>query len=58
VAQAGVSVQVSLKEIYVRLCKKCQKKVRELVKEKLTDQLVEQSILGGGGEGERSGSQS
>jgi len=56
VAQAGVSVQVSLKEIYVRLCKKCQKKVRELVKEKLTDQLVEQSILGG--EGERSGSQS
>ena len=43
-AQAGIQVQLSVKEIYAKLCPKCRKKVRELIKEKVTDQMVSQVI--------------
>ena len=37
-------VNLSLKEIYGKLCPKCQKKIRDLVKEKLADQVVKQAL--------------
>ena len=37
-------VNLSLKEIYSKLCPKCQKKIRDLVKEKLADQVVKQAL--------------
>jgi len=43
-ATAGISVQLSVKEIYDRICARCKKKVRELIKEKITDQMVSQVI--------------
>jgi len=46
-AQAGLKIDLSVKEIYDRLCPKCKKALKELVKEKLTDQMVEQMLLGG-----------
>lgn len=48
-AQVGLKVQVEIKDIYDALCKKCKKKVRTLIKEKLTDQLVE-GIIGSSGD--------
>ncbi|MBA7571008.1 hypothetical protein ES708_12764 [subsurface metagenome] len=39
-------VNLSLKEIYAKLCPSCQGKVRDLVKDKLTDQAIEQSLEG------------
>jgi len=44
-AQAGIQVQLSVREIYARLCPKCQAEVKALVKEKLTEQMVDQ-VLG------------
>ena len=46
-AQAGLNVQLTVKEIYERLCPKCKKAVRELIKEKITEQMIE-SVLGEG----------
>ena len=43
-AQAGIQVQLSVKEIYDKVCPKCQKIIKELIKEKVTDQMVEQVI--------------
>jgi len=43
-AQAGIQIQLSVKEIYVRCCKKCQQRIRELIKEKITEQMVSQVI--------------
>jgi len=37
-------VNLSLKEIYQKLCPKCQKKLRDMVKEKLTDQAVKDAL--------------
>lgn len=39
-------VNLSLKEIYEKLCPECQEKVRNLVKDKLTDQAIEQALEG------------
>lgn len=39
-----VKVQVSLKEIYNRVCPKCKKRIRELIKEKITVQMVDQVL--------------
>jgi len=39
-------VNLSLKEIYKRLCPECQEKLRDMVKEKLTDEAVKQSLEG------------
>jgi len=44
VAQAQMRVQLSVKEIYDKMCPKCKRKIRELVKEKVTDQMVSQII--------------
>jgi len=41
----SVKVQLSLKEIYEKVCPKCKKKIRELIKEKITDDMVNQ-VLG------------
>ena len=45
-AQAGINVQLPLKEIYGAVCKKCKKKLRELIKEHISDQMVGQ-VIGG-----------
>ena len=39
-------VNLSLKEIYEKLCPTCQEKVRDLVKDKLTDQVVKDALEG------------
>jgi len=41
----SVKVELSLKEIYEKVCPKCKKKIRELIKEKITDDMVNQ-VLG------------
>ena len=43
-AQAGIQVQLSVREIYERLCKKCRKKLRELIKEKISEDMVSKVI--------------
>lgn len=44
-AKAGLQVSLTVKEIYERLCPKCKKRLRELIKEKITDDMVNQ-VLG------------
>jgi len=39
-----VKVQVSLKEIYKLVCPKCRRKIRNLIREKITDQMVNQVL--------------
>ena len=39
-AQAGMSVQLAIPEIYAQLCPKCKKKLRKLIKERITDEMV------------------
>jgi hypothetical protein len=39
-----VKVNLSLNEIYKVLCPKCREKLKDLVKGKLADQLVEQAL--------------
>jgi len=41
-------ISFTLREVYEYLCKKCRNKIRELVKERITDQLIEQAIFGAG----------
>lgn len=43
-AQAGINVKVELREIYDAVCPKCKKKIKSLVKEHISDQLVSQVI--------------
>ena len=43
-AQAGISVQLSVKEIYEKLCSKCRKQLKELIKGKISEQMVSQVI--------------
>ena len=40
----SLQVNLSLKEIYEKLCPKCKEKLRELVKEKLADDVVKQAL--------------
>ena len=42
--QEGLSVQLNVKEIYEKVCPKCKKVFKELVKEKLTDDMVTKII--------------
>ena len=49
-AKAGIQVQLSVSEIYAVLCKKCQAKLRELVKDKISEQMVDQIIGVEGGD--------
>jgi len=41
-----VKVQVSLKDIYKRVCPKCKKKIRELIREKITEDMVNRVLEG------------
>lgn len=43
-AKAGLTVQLSVKEIYERLCPKCREKLKNLIREKVTDEMVSQVI--------------
>ena len=43
-AQAGMSVQLAIPEIYQELCPKCQKKLRRLIKDKISDEMVNQML--------------
>lgn len=44
-AQAGMSVQLAIPEIYAQLCPKCKKALRKLIKDKISDEMVSQ-VLG------------
>lgn len=37
-------VNLSMKEIYERLCPECQKKVIDMIKDKMTTQAIEKSL--------------
>jgi len=39
-----MSVQLSVKEIYDVVCQKYKKKIRQLIREKITDQMISQVI--------------
>ena len=43
-AQAAMSVQLAIPEIYAQLCPKCQKKLRKLIREKISDEMVNQML--------------
>jgi len=42
--QAGIQVQLSVKEIYEKICPKCRKALKELIKDKISEQMVSQVI--------------
>jgi len=44
--EAGLRINVSLKEVYEKLCPKCKEKIRQLIKEKITDELVSRTLEG------------
>jgi hypothetical protein len=46
--EAKTQISLSVKEIYDRLCPKCKRALKDLIKEKLTDQMVEQMLTKGG----------
>ena len=39
-----MQVNLSLKEIYARLCPECQAKLRDMLKEKIADQTVKDAL--------------
>jgi hypothetical protein len=43
-AQQQVGVSLNLAEVYAHLCPKCQSKMRSLIKDKVSDQMVDQII--------------
>lgn len=45
-SEKGVKIQLSVAEIYQVVCPKCRKKIRALIKERITDQMVQQ-VVGG-----------
>lgn len=49
-----MQIQISMQDIVGHLCPKCKKAVRELVKEKVTDQMVDQ-VLGDSAAGIKEG---
>jgi len=44
VAEASMRIQLNVKEIYERLCTGCKQKIRDLIKDKITEQLVSQVL--------------
>jgi len=46
-AKTGLNIQLTIKEIYERMCPKCKKRLRELIKEKITDNMVNQVLAEG-----------
>ena len=45
-AQQGINVQLSVKEIYEAACPKCKVKIKAMIKDKISDQMVSQ-VIGG-----------
>ena len=45
-AVGSTEVKVSLPEIYEILCDKCKKRLKDLIRSKIADQMVEQ-VIGG-----------
>lgn len=43
-SQAGIRVDLKLREIHALVCKKCKEKLRKLVRDKISEQLVDQVI--------------
>ena len=43
-AKAGIQVQMTVREIHAILCEECREKLRRLVKDKISEQLVDQVI--------------
>jgi bacterioferritin-associated ferredoxin len=43
-AQQQVAVSLALPEVYDHLCSKCKAEIRQLIKEKVSDQMVDQII--------------
>lgn len=43
--QAGLKIDLSIAEVYEAVCEDCQKELRELVRSKISDQMVDQ-VLG------------
>ncbi|MEM3488166.1 MAG: hypothetical protein QXO75_00655 [Nitrososphaerota archaeon] len=41
---SSVNINISLQEIYRLLCPKCKRKVNELIRQKLPDELIEQLL--------------
>ena len=42
----AIQVSLSLPEIYTKLCPKCKKTLQELVKERVADQAIKESLEG------------
>jgi hypothetical protein len=45
-SEGKAQISLSVKEIYERLCPKCKKALKELIRDKLTDRMVEQMLAG------------
>ena len=43
-AQAGIQVNLKLREIHALVCEECKEKLRKLVRDKISEQLVDQVI--------------
>jgi len=43
-AQAGIQVQLNVKEIYELACPECKKKIKKLIKDKISEQMIDQVI--------------
>ena len=41
----GLNVQLSIKEIYSVVCPKCKEKIKAMIRDKISDQMV-QSVIG------------
>ena len=43
-SQKGLTINLSIREIYDAACPKCKKKIKELIRDKISDQMVSQVI--------------
>ena len=43
-AKAGIQVSLTVREIHAILCEECREKLRKLVRDKISNQLVDQVI--------------
>jgi len=43
-AEAQMRVQLSVKEIYEKLCPKCKRKLRNLIKDKIAEHLTDEML--------------
>ena len=43
-SQKGMNINLSIKEIYEAACPECKKKIKELIKNKISEEMVTQVI--------------